>query len=190
MNPLHQQEAGTLDETIIRTNASKGRFGWRWLLSCLYLVLLTGLIVLVLRPEIYSSQNLMEVANFLEFPDALFVLIPLLSSGLLFFRTQMGWVLGTVIVSSMIVISALGLIAQFMPRIEPVDAFRGARMLTSSASLLMACGVLYLLSHPTFRAGFRVPNSWIQRCITLGGLIGTAMGVWLLYLTGLFGRLY
>lgn len=188
-NPLHQQEAGTLDENVIRPNAQRARFGWRWLVSCLYLIFLTSVIALILWPQGYSGHNLSGITSFLELPNGLFVLLPLLSSGLLFFRTQIGWVMGTIIVSAMIVVSALGLIAQFIPSIEPADAFRGARMLTSSISLLLACGTLYLLSHRTLRAGFRVPNSWIQRSITFGGLIGTGTGVWLLYLTGMFGRL-
>ena len=188
-NPLFQDDPGTLDEALIRSGKSRDRLGWRWLLSCVYLLLLAGLMAVVVWPADVTASDAITLSSFVQFPDALFVLVPLLGSCLLFFRTQIGWVLGTILVSAMIVLSALGFIAQFMPSIEPVNHLRGARMLTSSISLILACAVFYLLSHPTLRAAFRIPNSWIQRCITLGGLLGTGLGIWLLYLTGLFTRL-
>ena len=138
------------------------------MLSCLYLLLLASMVVLVLWPVTVGGRSQLDLINLLVFPEALFVLVPLLSGVLLFFRTQVGWVLAMMVVSAMIVLSALGLTAQFIPRIEPVDYLRGARMLTSSASLLLACGIFYLLSHPALRAGFRVPRSWIRPCISLG----------------------
>ena len=188
-NPLHHPSTDTLDEGIIRPDSPQPHLGWRWVLSCLYLFLLTGLMALTLFSV--GEQNLAALtpAQAFDFPEVLLIVLPFLAGWLLFFRTQVGWVMATNIVATMIVISALGFIAQFMPTIEPDDNFRGARMSTSFFSLLLACGVLYLLSHPALRAGFRVPQSWIRRCITLGGLLGTGFGVWLLYLTGLFGRL-
>jgi len=189
LNPLSQDDPGTLDETLIRSGKPRERFGWRWLVSCVYLLLLAGLMTVVLWPAGVTARDAVTLSGIVRFPEAIFVLLPLLGSCLLFFRTQIGWVLGTILVSAMIVLSALGFIAQFMPSIEPVNHLRGARMLTSSTSLILACAVFYLLSHSTLRAAFRIPNSWIQRCITLGGLLGTGLGIWLLYLTGLFTQL-
>lgn len=188
-NPLHRPSAGTLDETIIRPNAPKARYGWRWALSCLYLFLLAGLMALVLWSMGAAKPEALLFVNRFDFPELLLILLPLLSGCLLFFRTQVGWVMATIILAAMIVLSTLGLIAQFMPSIEPENYLRGTRVVTSFSSMALACGVFYLLSHPALRAGFRVPQSWIRRCVTLGGLLGTGFGVWLLYLTGLFGRL-
>lgn len=188
LNPLHRQPAGTLDETIIRPETPRARLGWRWAISCIYLLLLAGLMTLTLWLFGVTDPDAFWPVNTFRFPEALLVLLPLLSGCLLFFRTQSGWVLATILVATMIVVSALSLIAQFMPSIQPSNGLRSILMLIAFASLVLACGVLYLLSHPALRAGFRIPQSWVQRCITLGGLLGTGLGLWLLYITSLFGR--
>lgn len=180
-NPFSKPTFGTLDETVVRPGEVVPRFGWRWALSCLYLIGLSTLIfVVVLLSEIeLAGQDLPEV---LLNANGILFLIVLLITVLLISRTQAGWVGATMIVSGMIVLSTIGFVVQFIPTIEPVTDGRWARLATSGISVGLACFVFYLLSHPRLRAGFRIPQSWIRRCVTLGGLLGTGVGMWLIWL--------
>lgn len=180
-NPFSKPTFGTLDETVVRSGEVLPRFGWRWALSCLYLIGLSTLIfVVVLLSEIeLAGQDLPEV---LLNANGILFLIVLLITVLLISRTQAGWVGATMIVSGMIVLSTIGFVVQFIPTIEPVTDGRWARLATSGISVGLACFVFYLLSHPRLRAGFRIPQSWIRRCVTLGGLLGTGVGMWLIWL--------
>lgn len=184
-NPLFNGAPGTLDETVIRPEHDNPHFGWRWLVSGGYLLLAAAFIFFILFYQ--RTRELGAGVDIFLDPLMIPVYCCAVAAFLLLLRTQVGWVMATIIVSAIIVLSAIGLIVQFIPAIEPVARGRGGRMLSSTVSTLLACGVFYLLSHPRLRAGFRIPQSWIRRCITLGGAIGAGIGMWLIWLVTTYG---
>lgn len=181
-NPLSSRSAGTLDEAVIRPENETPRFGWRWWVCCLYilaLAVMTFLLIDAQAVEYALDFHFTALGGEPVFYASMFMLTAGL---LLFFRTQLGWVMATAIVSGMIVLSTIGFVVQFIPAIEPVRTGQWGRLASSTISIGLACFVFYLLSHPRLRAGFRIPQSWIRRCVTLGGFVGTGIGMWLIWM--------
>lgn len=182
-NPFSEPSSGTLDENVIRPGEVMPRFGWRWALSCFYQFILAAGVSLCLKEASVEEALFTREFGYLLIDPAFFPGVLLfLAAVLLLLRTQVGWVMSTSVVSGMIVLSTIGFVVQFIPTIEPVTDGRWARLTTATVSAGFACFVFYLLSHPRLRAGFRIPQSWIRRCVTLGGLLGTGVGMWMIWL--------
>lgn len=181
-NPLTKTEFGMLDENVIRPDGKPVRYGWRWCVSCFYMVgLSVPLFWLGLELASVPVDPGEDLTALLSVSSLLTAAVSILATGLLIVRTQTGWVASTVIVSGTIVLATIGFVIQFIAAIEPVDRGREVRMLTSVVLAGCSCFALYLLSHPQLRAGFRIPQSWVGRCVTLGGLLGTGGGLYLIW---------
>lgn len=183
---LFPSDPETLDGAVIRRLQPTGGFGWRWAVSGLFLTLLLAFFLFLADANYRAPWKIggteWSALEFATQPDSIVALIVGLGTALFWFKTQIGWVLAKTIVSATLVVFIIGLIVQFIPGIEPNTTHRTARILVSIVAIGLTGFTFYLLSHQTLRGGFRIPNSWVWRCVTLGGVIGMVLGGYLTFM--------
>ena len=180
-NPLHSHRPGTLDESVIRGADTPKSFGWRWALVLAYLLLVIALTTTIITSTLGIFFTDTPLTDYFREPRLLIPAVFVLTFLLFLFRWQAGWVMATTLVAGFIVLSTIFFVIQYVPAIEPDERWRTSRKIAMAISGALACGVFYLLSHPRLRAGFRIPQSWTGHCVTLGGLIGTGVGLFLIW---------
>ena len=165
----------------MRPLRKKKGFGWRWVVPLIYLTIVSCALGVLIYSYLVYYTRFVEIYEWYKDPALIALTILLPGLGLYLFRTQAGWVYATSLTSAVLVLSAIGALAELIPGFLPINT-GWAPVITGFVSALLASGVFYLLSHRQLRAAFRVPRSWVGRCVTLGGMIGTGAGLYLIWL--------
>ena len=181
--PHLPEDHQTLDGAVIRPLRGRVGFGWRWWVSGIFLTIVclaVGLMVWATAVDtVRLGEGLPPFTTTLLQPEQLITLVCALGAAFFWLRRQLGWVFAQSLLSALLVVSAIGLFSQFVG-VEAGLPGRSGRVLVAGVLLLLTGVVFGLVSHPKLRAAFRVPKRWVGRCVTLGGVIGTLVGVGLL----------
>lgn len=178
---FHSRQDTPLDGALRQATGRTTAPGWRWYLTSVALFLLSLFPLLIVAGNSPSALFTWPGA----IPELLLSLFFLFAWGLFAFRAQPGWVLCVLTIAVLVTLSVAGLLQTLLgggsvfpyaPRRNPLYWFTAFACVGS---------LLYFLSHSRVRAPFRIPRSWTNTCITLGGGLGAGLAIWMEWFTPL-----
>jgi hypothetical protein len=178
----HDQHPDILDQGAI---ASPQTASWNWQLTALASLMfaMSALLLFNVYGELRSNAVRYTSQIWMTWLTTGVGVMALMSAFLLRRRSPAGWCMASVLITSMVVLSAvfLGKFLLALSKSFISVSELPPELLLEMGLLPLSCFMLWLISQKTVRQIFGIPFKWFWICLAIGGIMGAGTGALLIW---------